>query len=149
MTAQPVTTNRKAGFNFELLERFEAGLVLTGSEVKSLRAGRANLTDAYAVLKNGELWLLNAHISEYAPAALFGHTPRRSRKLLLHRQQIERLIGQLKQKGLTLIPTKIYFAARGIAKCELALARGKAKHDKRESIKARESARQLQRAVRR
>lgn len=149
MGERAVTTNRKAGFNFELLERYEAGLVLTGSEVKSLRNGKANLGDAYAVFKNGELWLLNSHISEYPPAAGRNHPPLRSRKLLLKRQQIERLIGQLKQKGLTLIPTKIFFNARGIAKCEIALGKGKAQHDKRESIKKRETDRQLRRAVRR
>lgn len=148
MGEHAVTTNRKASFHFALLERFEAGLVLTGSEVKSLRNGKANLGDAYAVFKNGELWLLNAHISAYPPAAGMNHPPLRSRKLLLKRQQIERLIGQLKQKGLTLIPTKLYFTARGIAKCEIALAKGKAQHDKREAIKKRETDRQLRRAVR-
>lgn len=149
MGEHAVTINRKAGFRFALLERFEAGLVLTGTEVKSLRNGKANLGDAYAVFKNGEIWLLNSHISEYPPAAGANHPPLRSRKLLLKRQQIERLIGQLKQKGLTLIPTKLYFTARGIAKCEIALAKGKTQHDKRESIKKRETDRQLRRAVRR
>lgn len=149
MSANTTISNRKASFNFELLERFEAGMVLTGTEVKSLRAGKANLGDAYAVFKNDELWLLNFHISEYPPAAGVNHPPLRTRKLLLKRQQIERLIGQLKQKGLTLIPTKIFFNPRGIAKCEIALAKGKAKHDKRESIKKRESTRQMARAVRR
>lgn len=148
MGERAVTINRKASFRFVLLERFEAGLVLTGSEVKSLRNGKANLGDAYAVFKNNELWLLNSHISEYPPAAGMNHPPLRSRKLLLKRQQIERLIGQLKQKGLTLIPTKLYFTARGIAKCELALAKGKAQHDKRESIKKRETDRQLRRVIR-
>ena len=141
--------NRKAGFNYELLDRFEAGLVLTGTEVKSLRAGQANMGDAYAMFKRGELWLINVHISEYPPAAGMNHPPLRDRKLLLKRTQIERLIGQLKQKGLTLIPTKLFFSARGFAKCELALAKGKAKYDKRESIKKRETERQLRRAVRR
>ncbi|MBI4366212.1 MAG: SsrA-binding protein SmpB, partial [Deltaproteobacteria bacterium] len=113
----------------------------------ALRTGRAHLTDAYAVVKNGELWLLNAHIGEYPPAAQFNHPPRRTRKLLLHRRQIARLIGQLKAKGLTLIPTRLYFK-EGRAKCELALARGKQLFDKRESIKKREAGRELARALR-
>ncbi|MBI2346391.1 MAG: SsrA-binding protein SmpB [Deltaproteobacteria bacterium] len=147
MPESVITTNRKAGFNYELLERFEAGLALTGSEVKSLRNGRANLTDAYALIKGNELWLINCHISEYAPAAFMNHPPRRTRKLLLHRQQIERMTGQLQQKGLTLIPTKLYWK-KGRAKCELALARGKKLFDKRETIKQRETQREVARALR-
>ncbi len=141
--------NRKAGFNFHLLEKFEAGLMLTGSEVKSLRAGRANLSDAYAVVRRAALWLLNCHISHYAPAALQNHEPTRSRKLLLHKNELERLIGKMKEKGLTVIPTKLYFNTRGIAKCELALAKGKTHGDKRETMKKRDADRAMQRALKR
>lgn len=140
-------TNRKAGFNFHLLDKFEAGIMLQGSEVKSLRDGRANLSDAYAVVRGDELWLLNCHISPYAPAALQNHEPKRSRKLLLHKREIERLIGKMKEKGFTLIPTKLYFTTRGIAKCEIALATGKTHGDKRETMKKREADRSMQRAL--
>lgn len=141
--------NRQAGFKYQLLDRLEAGLMLTGSEVKSLRAGKANLTDAYAIFRGDELWLLNCHISRYDPASHNNHEPTRNRKLLLKARELEKLIGQLKEKGLTMVPTKIYFTKRGIAKCELALARGKQTHDKRASIKARETNRDLRRALKR
>ncbi len=140
-------TNRKAGFNYHLLEKFEAGIMLTGSEVKSLRDGRANLSDAYAVVRGGALWLLNCHISQYAPASMQNHEPTRSRKLLLHKKEIERLIGKMKEKGFTIIPTRLYFNARGIAKCEIALATGKTHGDKRETMKKREAERSMQRAL--
>lgn len=146
MSDKNIATNRKASFTYELMERCEAGMVLTGSEVKSLRDGKANLGDAYAVFRNDELWLINAHISEYAPAAGATHTPLRSRKLLLHRRELNKLIGQLQQKGLTLIPTRLYFR-EGRAKCELALARGKKVFDKREAIKKRETRREIARTL--
>src|SRR3989338_8756755 len=133
-----ISDNRKAAFKFHFLEKIEAGLVLTGSEVKSLRAGRVNLGDAYAVLKGEELFLINCHISPYPPAAGQNHEPLRTRKLLLHRNQIERLIGKLREKGLTLVPTKLYFK-EGRAKVELAVAKGKKLFDKRETIKKRQA----------
>ncbi len=141
--------NRKAGFNYVLLDRFEAGLVLTGSEVKSMRAGRANLTDAYAFIKGGELWLLNCHISRYDPAANNNHEPTRTRKLLLKKSELNKLIGKMKEKGLTVIPTRLYFSARGFVKCEIALAKGKQNADKRDTIKKREVDRSLRRALKR
>lgn len=142
-----VAENRKASFNYHLLERFEAGVVLQGSEVKSLRGGRANLGDAYAIIKNGEAYLLNCHISPYPPAAGQNHEPLRTRKLLLRLGQIEKLMGKLQERGLTLVPTKIYFNAAGRAKIELALAKGKKLFDKRESIKKKESRRTISRAL--
>lgn len=145
----PTLSNRKAGFNYSFSDRYEAGLVLTGSEVKSLRAGRGNLVDAYAVVRNEELWLLNCHISHYPPAAGQNHEPTRTRKLLLKKTEIQRLIGKMQEKGFTLVPTKLYFNARGRAKCELALAKGKQHFDKRETIKKRETDRALRRALKR
>ena len=141
-----ISENRKARFQYHLVEFFEAGMMLTGSEVKSLRAGRANLGDAYANVKNGEVVLMNCHISPYAPAAHNNHEPLRPRKLLLHAKEIEKLAGQLNQGGLTLVPTKIYFK-EGRAKVELALAKGKKTHDKRETMKKRESDRKLASAL--
>lgn len=142
-----VVQNRKATFNYHLLEKFEAGMVLQGSEVKSLRDGRANLGDAYAVIKNGGIFLLNCHISPYPPAARQNHEPLRTRKLLLHQREIEKLTGKLQEKGLTLIPTKIYFNKEGRAKIELALAQGKKLFDKREDLKKAESRRAISRAM--
>jgi SsrA-binding protein len=121
---------------------------LTGSEVKSLRAGRANIGQAFAVDQRGEIWLMNAHIAEYAPAARFGHEPTRARKLLLHKREIDKLMGQVKREGYTLVPLSIYFNDRGIAKMNLGLARGKKKADKREDIKQRDWQRQKQRLLR-
>ncbi|MBI4124993.1 MAG: SsrA-binding protein SmpB [Deltaproteobacteria bacterium] len=144
---QIAVQNRKAGFNYHLLEKFEAGMVLQGSEVKSLRAGRANLGDAYAVVKGGEVFLLNCHISPYPPAAGQNHEPLRTRKLLIKKREMERLTGKLQERGLTLVPTKIYFNQEGRAKVELALAKGKKLFDKRESIKKRESRRAISRAL--
>lgn len=141
-----VAQNRKAGFNYHFLETFEAGLVLTGSEVKSLRDGKASLGDAYAVVKEGEIFLLNCHISPYPPAAMLNHDPLRTRKLLLKKAEVAKLIGKIQQKGLTLIPTKLYFK-EGRAKAELALAQGKKLFDKRESIKKKESRRTISRAM--
>lgn len=141
-----VADNRKASFRYHLLEKFEAGVVLQGSEVKSLSLSRANIGDAYAVIKNGELFLLNCHISPYPPAARQNHEPLRTRKLLLHRREIEKLAGKLQERGLTLVPTRLYFK-EGRAKVELALAQGKKLFDKRETIKRRESRRTISRAM--
>jgi SsrA-binding protein len=142
-----VASNRQASYRFELLERFEAGIVLTGTEVKSLRDGRAQIKDAYATVEDGEVWLHNLHIPPYPPAAHDNHAPERDRKLLLHRREIERLIGKTQERGLTLVPTRLYFSGPR-AKVELALARGKDRYDKRESIRAREMAREAERAMR-
>lgn len=146
MAEKIIALNRKAGFNFHLSDKFEAGLVLMGSEVKSLRDGKANLGDAYGMLHRGELFLVNLHIGEYKAASHTGHTPTRQRKLLVHKREIERLVGQL-QQGMTLVPTKLYFK-NGIAKVEMALGTGKKLHDKREDIKKRETNRELSRVVR-
>lgn len=131
-----LTDNRKAGYNYHLLDRFEAGLVLTGTEVKSARDGKIQLLDAYAEVRNGEAWLVNAHISHYSHGNRENHDPIRERKLLLHRREIEKLSGKTREKGLALVATKIYLK-NGIIKCELALARGKKMHDKRESDRER------------
>lgn len=149
-TAAGTIINRKAQFNYHLIERFQAGLVLQGSEVKSLRAGKANMSDAYATIRRGhELWLLNCHISPYPPASYNNHEPTRTRKLLLHAHELERLIGKIKEKGLTIIPTRLYFTERGLAKCEIALASGKTRGDKRETTKKREAERETRRALKR
>jgi SsrA-binding protein len=139
-----VTVNRKASFNYHLLERFEAGIALTGSEVKSMREGGANLTDAYAIEKKGELWLINSHINPYEPASLLNHKPKRDRKLLLRKKEILKITIKLKERGLTIVPTKIYFKF-GRAKVEIALAKGKKSFDKRDDIKARDIKREMER----
>jgi len=147
--AGDVATNRHASYRYNLLERFEAGLVLTGTEVKSLREGNAQLKDSYAVVRDGEVWLIGLYIAPYGPASRENHDPERQRKLLLHRHEIERLIGRTRERGLTLVPTRIYFAGpRSRAKVEIALARGKDIYDKRESMKKREMARDVQRELR-
>jgi SsrA-binding protein len=144
-----VATNRQASFRFNLLERFECGIVLTGTEVKSLREGKAQLKDSYAVVRDGEVWLIGLYIPPYGPASRENHDPERPRKLLLHRSEIERLIGRTHERGLTLVPTRIYFAGpRSRAKLELALAKGKDLYDKRETIRKREMARDVQRELR-
>jgi SsrA-binding protein len=143
--AGDVATNRQAAFRFNLLERFEAGIVLQGSEVKSLRNGSVQLKDAYAEVRDGELWLRNMHIAPYAPAR-DNHDPERPRKLLLHRREIERLIGKTAERGLTIVPTRVYFSGPR-AKVELALAKGKDVHDKRRSIKERDQRREIDRAL--
>jgi SsrA-binding protein len=140
--------NRKARHDYFIDDSVEAGLVLTGTEVKSLRGGRASMSDAYASEDKGELWLWNLHIPEYAPAQRFNHEPKRARKLLLHKKQIGRLLGQVQREGYTLIPLSIYFNDRGRAKCELGVARGKKAHDKRETIKQRDWNREKQRLLR-
>ncbi len=139
-----VVTNRRARHKFELIERMEAGIVLTGSEVKSLRSGKAQMTDAYAVVDHGEVWLRNLHIPPYEFAAADAHEATRPRKLLLHRAEIERLIGKSAQKGLTLVPVRIYFKGPR-AKVELALARGKEGRDRRREIADREVRREVER----
>ena len=142
-----IATNRQARFRYHLLEKWEAGIALEGSEVKSLRDGKANLKDSYAVVRDREVWLHNLHIAPYGPAAGDGHDPERPRKLLMHRREIERLIGKTQERGLTLVPTRIYFSGPR-AKVELALARGKEQRDKRESIREREQKREMERALR-
>ena len=141
-----VAENRKARFNYHLEDFFEAGLVLLGTEVKSLRDGRGNLTDAYCDVVEGELWLINAHISPYTHGTHSNHEPRRPRKLLLHKREIKKLIGRIVERGYTLIPTKIYFK-RGLAKVEVALAKGKRAPDKRETIRRRTLDREMERAI--
>jgi SsrA-binding protein len=143
---QVVARNRRAGFDFEIEERIEAGLVLQGSEVKSLRAGNANLADAYAQPRGEELWLVNCRIGEYDKAGPFGHAPLRDRKLLLSRAQIDKLGGKVERAGYTLIPTQLYFRG-GWAKVELALARGRTHEDRRGAIAERESKREMDRAM--
>lgn len=142
-----VATNRRARHKFELLDRIECGIELTGTEVKSLREGKAQLGDAYAVIDRGEVWLRNAHIPAYPPAANQNHDPERPRKLLLHRYEIERLVGRVERRGLTLIPTRIYFKGP-YAKVELALARGKEQRDRRREIRDRDTRREVERDFR-
>ena len=141
-----VVSNRKARHDYQILDTYEAGLVLTGTEVKSLRAGRASLVDGYAVVKDGEVWLQGVHIPEYTEGTWTNHEPRRSRKLLLHRQEIVRLIGKTQESGLTLVPLSLYFAD-GKAKVEIALARGKRQHDKRQALAQKQAAREISREV--
>lgn len=145
--AKSIALNRRARHDYDLQEFIEAGLALVGSEVKSLRAGRADLKDAYGLIEGGEAWLVGLHISPYQFARDGGHEPERTRKLLLHRGEIDRIRGKLDQKGLTLIPTRLYFK-EGRAKVELALAKGKAQFDKRETLKRRQAEREMQRAMR-
>ncbi len=142
-----IAVNRKARFDYELLETFEAGMVLVGTEVKSLRAGKATIKDAYAGIEEGELWLIGLHISPYAQGSTAAHEPERRRKLLMNAKERRRLLVKIQEKGLTLIPTRLYFKG-GWAKVELALARGKRKHDKRETIATRDAERSLARARR-
>ncbi len=141
-----VATNRQARFRYNLLETWECGIALVGSEVKSLRDANVQLKDAYAAVHDGELWLHNMHIAPYPAAARDNHEPERPRKLLLHRRQIERLVGTTQERGLTLVPTRVYFSGRN-AKVEIALARGKDLHDKRRDIKARDQRREIERAL--
>lgn len=142
-----VTDNRKARFLYEILETYEAGIQLTGTEVKSIREGKVNVQDGYALIRNGEAWLINVHISPYTTSSqYFNHDPRRTRKLLLHRQEIRKLIGKVEQQGLTLVPLKLYLK-RGLVKVSLGLAKGKKLHDKREDLKRRQDQRDIQRAM--
>jgi SsrA-binding protein len=142
-----VASNRYASYRFDLLDRLECGIALQGTEVKALRDGGAQLKDGYALVRDGELWLHNVHIPPYGPAARENHEPERDRRLLAHRRQIDRLAGQIKEKGLTLVPTRMYFSD-GRAKVEIALAKGKDRFDKREAIKERETKRDMDRALR-
>ena len=147
--AGDVATNRQASFRYNLLERFECGIVLEGTEVKSLRDGGAQLKDSYAAVRDGEVWLFGVYIAPYGPASRENHEPERPRKLLLHRREIERLIGSTQERGLTLVPTRIYFQGeRSRAKVEIAIARGKDLYDKRQSIKTRDMQREVQRELR-
>ena len=141
-----VASNRQVAFRYEFLDRLECGIVLQGTEVKSLRDGAVQLKDGYATLREGELWLHNVHIAPYAPAARDNHDPDRSRKLLAHRRELDRLAGTTNERGLTLVPTRIYFSGSR-AKVEIAVARGKDRFDKRQSIKERETKRDMQRAL--
>ena len=142
-----VAENRKARFNYEIVDTYEAGLVLTGTEVKSLREGKANIAESYASDEGGEMWLINAYLPEYLQANRFNHEPRRRRKLLLSKREINRLRGAINRDGMTLVPLKIYFNDRGRAKMELALGKGKKLHDKRESEKERDWNRQRSRLL--
>ncbi len=147
-TGRVAAENRKARYNYTIEDTLEAGLVLIGSEVKSLREGRANIAESYARAEDGEIYLVNAHIAEYKQAGPFGHEPRRPRKLLLHKRQIARLSAAVQRDGVTLVPLKLYFNDRGIAKLLLGLAVGKRKHDKRETEKRRDWERQKARLMR-
>jgi SsrA-binding protein len=154
MAAKPETKNqiaaenRKARFNYAIDETFEAGVALTGSEVKSLRSGKASIAEAYAATRDGELWLMNSNITEYKQAGRFNHAPKRPRKLLLHRRQINKLMGAIEREGMTVVPLKIYFNEKGRAKVEIALAKGKKLYDKRATEKKRDWARERGRLMR-
>ena len=142
-----ITDNRKARFLYEILETYEAGIQLMGTEVKSIRGGKINLQDGYALIRSGEVWLINVHISPYTTSSqYFNHDPRRTRKLLLHRQEIRKLIGKVEQQGLTLVPLKMYLK-RGLVKVSIGLGKGKKLHDKREDLKRRDDQRDIQRAM--
>jgi SsrA-binding protein len=143
-----VADNRKARFNYAIGDTFEAGIVLTGSEVKSLRAGRATIAESYADACGGELWLINSNIPEYLQASRFNHAPKRARKLLLQKREINRLVGAVEREGMTIVPLKLYFNEKGRAKIEIALARGKKLHDKRETLKKRSWERERGRLMR-
>jgi SsrA-binding protein len=141
-----VTVNRKARYEYEIMQVYEAGIVLQGTEVKALREGKANLVDSYGLLKDNEVWLIGAHISEYTQGNINNHDPTRSRKLLMNRNEIRKLIGKVKEKGLTLVPLRIYFK-KGKIKIEIALAKGKKVHDKRETIAKRDFNRDQERKI--
>jgi SsrA-binding protein len=141
-----VASNRQAFHNYEIIERFEAGMVLTGTEIKSAREGRVNLKDAYGIVKSGEIWLLNCHISPYSHGNYANHDPLRTRKLLMHRSEIRKLIGRTTERGLTLVPLKVYLKD-GRLKCELALAKGRKVHDKREVSRKKTIERETRQAL--
>lgn len=142
-----LSDNRQARFLYEILDTYECGIVLVGTEVKSIRAGKVNLRDGFARLRDGEVWLMNVHISPHTSTnQVYNHDPRRSRKLLLHRQEIRKLIGKIEQKGLTLVPLKMYLK-KGRVKVEIAIARGKKLHDKRQDLKKRQDKREMERAL--
>ncbi|MCI3131510.1 SsrA-binding protein SmpB [Phenylobacterium aquaticum] len=148
MTGKLIAENRRARYDYFLEETFEAGLMLTGTEVKSLRVGRANIAESYASVENGEIVLINADIPPYGHANRFNHEPRRHRKLLLHKKQISKLIGAVQREGRTIIPTKLYWNEKGLAKLELALAKGKQNHDKRQATADRDWQRDKARLLR-
>jgi len=143
---RPIADNRKAFFDYHVLETFEAGIALLGTEVKGIREGQANLRDSHATVENGEVWLLNVHINPYSHRGYVDHDPRRKRRLLLHKHEIRKLIGKTVEKGLTLVPTRMYFK-NGKVKVTIALARGKQAHDKRETLRKREVDRETRAAV--
>jgi len=142
-----ITKNKKAFFNYEILDTFEAGIALLGSEVKSVRRGGVSLKESYAEIRDGEVFLLSCHISPYEPANRLNHDPLRIRKLLLHRREIKRLTGKIKERGLTLVPTRVLISDRGLVKLEIALARGKRVHQKREVIRERDRDREMRREI--
>ena len=146
MSIKIITENKKARFNYQILEKYEAGLVLTGTEVKSLRRGSVNLKDSYVVFQGDEAYLKNAHISEYRAGSYNNHSPERPRKILLHRREMNKLMGKIQEKNLACIPLKLYFKA-GKAKVEIGVGRGKKIHDKRQSLKKKELDRQMSRAL--
>jgi SsrA-binding protein len=141
----PEIVNRKAKFNYEFMDSYKAGLVLTGTEIKSVKEGKVNMGDSFCYFKDSELWMKNLHISEYKNGSYANHEPMRLRKLLLTKKEIRKLEGKIKEKGLTIIPYKIFFNERGLAKIEVILARGKKSYDKRETLKERDSQKELQR----
>ncbi|HQP90431.1 MAG TPA: SsrA-binding protein SmpB [Bacteroidales bacterium] len=143
MTNKVEIVNKKAKFEYTILDKYEAGIVLTGTEIKSIRQNKASLSDAYCVFKDGELWVKNLHISEYANGTYNNHDPKRDRKLLLHKYQLKRLESKIKESGLTIVPLRLYLNDKGLAKLEIALVRGKKEYDKREAIKKRESERNI------
>ena len=147
-TSKDVAVNRRAFHDYEILERIDAGIALTGSEIKSVRAGKVSLQEAYARPEKGDIWLIGAHIAEYGPASYNGHDPRRSRRLLLHRAQIRDIEHEVEAKGLTLIPLKLFLNKRGLAKIELGLAKGRRQYDKRAVIARRDADREVERALR-
>lgn len=138
-----IAKNKKADYNYEILERMEAGISLLGTEVKSIRDGKISLKESYAEIKEGEIFLINCNISPYEPASRFNHDPRRERKLLLHHREIKRLIGKIQEKGLTLVPTKVFFNDKGKVKIEVSLGKGKRAYEKREAIRERDRKREL------
>jgi SsrA-binding protein len=142
-----ISENRKAKFNYEILDSLECGMVLHGSEVKSLRNGRCSIEEAYGRIKDGELWLVGCEIDEYKQATFWNHPTKRVRKLLLHKREISRFAGRAKERGLTLIPLRVYFTDRGLAKCVIGLCKGKQSHDKRETLKKNDAKREMQRAM--
>lgn len=147
--AKSIAENRKARHEYQILESVECGLVLRGTEVKSLRTGKCSLDESYGRVKDGELWLVGCDIPEYKQALYWNHEPKRPRKLLLHRREMNRFVGKTKEKGLTLVPLKLYFNERGLAKCSLALCKGLQSHDKRQVMKTNDARREMERAVRR
>lgn len=146
---KPVSENRKARHRYEILDSVECGLQLQGSEVKSLREGKCSLDEAYVRIKNGEFWLVGCDIPQYKPAYFWNHEPTRARKMLLHRREMQKIGGRASERGLTLVPLRMYFNARGVAKCVVAVCKGLKLHDKREVLKKNDARREIERAIRR